>query len=248
MERRTVVAIGGNFSCSSPQAPFGLIPAIYHRARHRRVRVLHLGTASHDSDEKDREVREVLMRYRDRIRSLDSLRLVTGIRLSKTELRERILSADVVFVSSGNTAFALEVWRRAGVDRLLRAAWERGAVLAGSSAGALCWFDQLVTDSYGGATLIDGIGIVRGIACAHYDQFEEGRELLIESLAKSSENGQPGYGISDGSAILFSGETPIGIKVLEASTIVARPDAAGGVLTEDLYNESESTTVLARPA
>ena len=62
---------------------------------------------------------------------------------------ERLADQDVVYVSGGNTANALALWRLHGVDEAFRAAWERGAVLGGVSAGANCWFESCVTDSFG---------------------------------------------------------------------------------------------------
>src|SRR5439155_19331165 len=61
---------------------------------------------------------------------------------------ERLREADAIIVSGGNTANALAVWRLHGVDAALREAWERGAGLAGWSAGAICWFESGVTDSF----------------------------------------------------------------------------------------------------
>ncbi|MFX5972553.1 Type 1 glutamine amidotransferase-like domain-containing protein, partial [Acinetobacter baumannii] len=63
-------------------------------------------------------------------------------------LEELILSQDVIFVGGGNTKSMLAVWREYGVDKILREAWHRGIVLAGSSAGGICWFDVCITDSW----------------------------------------------------------------------------------------------------
>jgi dipeptidase E len=65
------------------------------------------------------------------------------------DLRERVLSQDLIWVSGGNTANMLAIWRVHGVDDLLREAWEGGAILAGESAGMICWFEAGVTDSFG---------------------------------------------------------------------------------------------------
>src|SRR5262245_27758437 len=62
---------------------------------------------------------------------------------------ERLAEQDVIYVSGGNTANALALWRVHGIDVALREAWERGAVMGGSSAGANCWFECCVTDSFG---------------------------------------------------------------------------------------------------
>src|SRR5271168_389043 len=57
------------------------------------------------------------------------------------QLRELVLAQDVVWVGGGNTANMLAVWRVHGFDRVLREAWELGVLLAGVSAGMICWFE-----------------------------------------------------------------------------------------------------------
>lgn len=88
------------------------------------------------------------------------------------DLGSYILGHDIIHVGGGNTANMLDVWRRHGVDQILREAWARGKVLCGGSAGAICWFEGGVTDSFGTkrlAALDDGLGILRGSLCPHYD-------------------------------------------------------------------------------
>ena len=94
-----------------------------------------------------------------------------------------LASQDVIYVSGGNTANALALWRLHGVDEALRDAWRRGAVLGGVSAGANCWFECCVTDSFGPALdpLHDGLGLVPGSFCPHYDG-EELRRPVYRSL------------------------------------------------------------------
>ena len=65
-----------------------------------------------------------------------------------TDIREYLLSQDVIFVLGGNTANLLAVWRVHGVDLALKEAWEAGVVLCGGSAGSLCWFECGTTDSF----------------------------------------------------------------------------------------------------
>ncbi len=107
---------------------------------------------------------------------------------------------DVIYVSGGNTANALAVWRLHGVDLALRAAWERGAVLGGVSAGANCWFECCVTDSFGIALdpLHDGLGLLPGSFCPHYDG-EERRRPVYRSLVDGGF--PPGYAADDGAAL-----------------------------------------------
>jgi peptidase E len=88
------------------------------------------------------------------------------------DLRSFVLGHDVVLVGGGNTLNMLAVWRAHGLDEILREAWDAGVVLAGGSAGANCWFEASTTDSYllGRADpLPDGLGIVPGSFCPHFD-------------------------------------------------------------------------------
>lgn len=111
---------------------------------------------------------------------------------------------DVIYVSGGSTANALALWRLHGVDRALRAAWERGAVVGGVSAGANCWFECCVTDSFGPALgpLHDGLALLPGSFCPHYDGEEQRRPVFTELVR----NGFPGgYAADDGAALHFEG-------------------------------------------
>jgi peptidase E len=129
-----------------------------------RPRVLYVPTAIGDDDE---TIEEMLHLLAAADAEPDALRLF-GIPASPLDQVEQ---ADVVLVNGGNTANMLAVWRVHGVDVALRRAWERGAVLAGWSAGANCWFEGSVTDSFGAELrpLTDGLGLLRGSFCPHVD-------------------------------------------------------------------------------
>lgn len=117
---------------------------------------------------------------------------------------EHLARQDVLYVSGGNTANALTIWRLHGVDRALRDAWDRGAVLGGVSAGANCWFDCSVTDSFGCelGPLREGLGILPGSFCPHYDG-EKRRRPVYRALV---DDGFPaGYAADDGAALHFVG-------------------------------------------
>jgi dipeptidase E len=117
-------------------------------------------------------------------------------------IREFLLDQDVIWVSGGNTANLLAIWRVHGVDEALREAWQAGAVLAGWSAGAICWFEAGVTDSFGPelARLDDGLGFLRGSFCPHYDSEAERRGTYQRLVAE----GLPaGYAAEDGVALHF---------------------------------------------
>lgn len=100
-------------------------------------------------------------------------------------IRERILEADAIVVAGGNTANMLAIWNVHGVDDVLREAWERGTVLAGWSAGGMCWFDSGVTDSFGPQLgPLDGcLGFLAGSFCPHYDGEERRRPVYRQHVA-----------------------------------------------------------------
>ena len=136
---------------------------------------------------------------------------------------DHLASQDVVYVSGGNTANALAIWRLHGIDVALRDAWERGAVLGGVSAGANCWFECCVTDSFGPALdpLRDGLALLPGSFCPHYDG-EERRRPVYRALV---DDGFPaGYAADDGAALRFVGT--------ELSEVVASHSGARGYRVE----------------
>ena len=122
----------------------------------------------------------------------------------REDVREHVLSQDVLFVSGGNTANMLAVWRVHGFDQVLREAWEQGVVLSGSSAGMICWFEAGVTDSFGPQLegMRDGLSFLPGSACPHYDGEERRRPVYQELVA----NGFPaGLAADDGVGLHFVG-------------------------------------------
>jgi dipeptidase E len=119
-------------------------------------------------------------------------------------LRELVLSQDALFVTGGNTANMLAIWRAHGFDRIVREAWEAGIVLAGSSAGMICWFEAGVTDSYGPQLdgMRDGLGFLAGSACPHYDGEERRRPVYQELVASGF---PPGIAADDAVGLHYVG-------------------------------------------
>jgi dipeptidase E len=116
--------------------------------------------------------------------------------------RAYLLAQDVIYVGGGNTKSMLAVWREWGLPELLRESWAAGIILAGISAGAMCWFEQGVTDSFAGALRpLPCLGFLPGSCCPHYDGEAARRPTyhqLLHTGAISS-----GFAIDDGAAIHF---------------------------------------------
>ena len=121
-----------------------------------------------------------------------------------SDLRELALGQDAIYVSGGNTANALAIWRVHGFDVILREAWEAGVVLAGWSAGMICWFEAGVTDSFGPQLegMRDGLGFLPGSACPHYDGEGERRPVYTRLVRDGF---PPGLAADDCVALRFDG-------------------------------------------
>ena len=117
----------------------------------------------------------------------------------------QIAKQDIVYVGGGNTANMLALWRLHGIDVALRDLWERGGLLGGWSAGANCWFEDSVTDSFGPAlrALGSGHGFLFGSFCPHYDGEPERRPTYTRLVRDGVL--VPGYAADDDAAFLFQG-------------------------------------------
>jgi dipeptidase E len=191
-----IVACGGGGPVSTPDSP--MLRYVLEACHRPRPRVAFLPTAAGDA------VGPVAAFYRWALRHSCVPTDVPLFARTGDDVRSQLLGQDLVWVGGGNTANMLAVWRLHGVDRALREAWEAGVVLAGSSAGMICWFEASITDSFGPqlAPLHDGLGFLTGSACPHYDVEERRRPIYREAVA----NGFPaGYAADDQVALHFSG-------------------------------------------
>lgn len=118
--------------------------------------------------------------------------------------RERLLEQDVIYVGGGNTRSALAVWREWCLDSVLREAWESGVLLAGMSAGAMCWFEAGLTDSFWGAAHrpLDCLGLLPGGCAVHYSSDPKRRQTL--HAAQQADSFPPTIAIDDFAAALYT--------------------------------------------
>jgi len=120
------------------------------------------------------------------------------------EIASFLLSQDAIYVGGGNTRNMLVIWKEWGVDRILRQAWEQGIVLAGISAGSLCWFEEGVTDSIPGSlNALTCMGFLPGSNCPHYDGEADRRPSYHRLLANGDL--RAGWACDDGVALHYVG-------------------------------------------
>jgi dipeptidase E len=192
VDSRHIVAIGGGGT------PDGVIDAVLALSPRSQPSVLYVGTASAEDPS------STLKTY-DRFRGKAELRHLEFFPWPPEDLRPLALDQDVIWVGGGNTANMLAIWRVHGFDRILREAWEQGVILAGGSAGMICWFEAGVTDSFGAQLegMRDGLALLPGSACPHWDD-EENRRPVYRRLI-DEQGFPPGYAADSGVGLHFAG-------------------------------------------
>lgn len=145
-----------------------------------------------------------------------------------------LLSMDGIVASGGNTLNQQAIWRAQGIEEVLREAWRRGIVLGGSSAGALCWFEEGTTDSRPRVlTRVEGLGLLPGSHSPHYDG-EEQRRPAYHALIRSGVLG-PGWACDNDAGILFEGTEAVRFVSTREAAGVYRVDLVDGEVRETAY-------------
>jgi peptidase E len=141
-----------------------------------------------------------------------------------------LMSQDVIFIGGGSVANMVAVWRVHRIDEILRKAWQAGIVLAGSSAGGICWFEGGTTDSFGTKlrAFTDGLGMLGGSFCPHYNSEPQRRPLYRKLVGDGVLPG--GIACDDGAAAHFTDEslTELVADRPGAQGYRVEPDGAGG--------------------
>ena len=125
------------------------------------------------------------------------------------KLKSKFDKADIIYVGGGDTVYMLAKWRETGIDKLILSAYERGVVLCGLSAGAICWFRHMYTDGLMTEGVSDkyeittALGVLDDAACPH---FNERKSDFIEAAIKNDEIGK-WYCVENLAALKFENET-----------------------------------------
>lgn len=150
-------------------------------------RLLFLPTASAGCDE---YCAAIYKQFSKRLGCKVDIMLLVNTDPERARIRDRIARADIVYVGEGNTLRMMKTWRRHGVDRALRSAMKRDAVMCGSSAGSIAWFSWGNSDSYKTAkdptrlARVRGLGFVDALICPHYDVEKHRRASLKAMMRK----------------------------------------------------------------
>lgn len=191
---RDIIAIGGGGFLAEPRN-LALEKYILDQTGKDRPNVLMIPTARGDDA-------EYVAKFHAAFRELGATTQHLPFFHRTPDLHALLLAQDAIFVGGGNTRSMLAVWREWGVPQLLQEAYESGTVLSGQSAGAICWFEQGVTDSWADRLRpLDCMGFLPGSCCPHYDGEPE-RKPAYRALVQSGAM-KPGYAIEDAVAAHF---------------------------------------------
>jgi dipeptidase E len=223
-ERRQIIALGGGGFSMEPEN-LALDRYILAQARVPEPTVAFLPTASGDSD-------NYVVRFYAAYLGLSCRPSHLSFFRRTPDLRSYLLAQDVIYVGGGNTKSMLAVWREWSLPEILREAWESGIVLAGISAGAICWFEQGVTDSFADRLrVLDCLGFLPGSCCPHYDGEAE-RRPAYHRLLRDGEI-SPGFAIDDGAAIHFVDGAVHRIVSSRSHAKAYRLDVSAGAVLEE---------------
>jgi len=192
---RQVVAFGGGGFSQESGNPL-LDDYVLALTGTANPRVCFLPTASGDAD-------HYLVRFYNTFRDRGRPSHVSLFRRERgvPDIRSHLLAQDLIYVGGGSMLNLLAVWDAHDLGAILRLAWERGILICGQSAGAMCWFEVGISRGSGKARRAAGLGVLPGSCCVHYHSEPDRRRLLLESVASS---GLSGYGIDDHAALLWT--------------------------------------------
>jgi dipeptidase E len=205
---KKIVAIGGGLIRRNDTLEID--KRIVELSGKKNPRLLLIPTASNDSERYLSVIDKV---YGEKLGCKTDALYLLRERPSKKTLKEKISRADIIYVGGGNTLMMMKLWRKLGVDKLLKTALNKGTVLCGISAGAICWFEFGHSDSMSfnhphdwDYIRVKGTGFLPKILCPHFDGKTRGIKRKKSFKNMISKLGGLGIGIDNHCAIEFVGD------------------------------------------
>jgi dipeptidase E len=225
LDRRRILAMGGGGFTMAERSP-ALDRQVLALTGKPIPKICFIPTASGDP-------RDLVLRFHERFAAWPcepSVLSLFHLADSRVDPTAHLLAQDAIYVGGGSMRNMLAVWRAHAVDRAIRQAWERGTVLAGVSAGAMCWFDGGISRSGGAPEPVAGLGLLPGSLSVHLDG--ESERLPAYRRAVASGALPAGYAAGDGAGLEFAGTRLEGCVASRADARIVQvsPDGRGGVL------------------
>ncbi|MGG0656644.1 Type 1 glutamine amidotransferase-like domain-containing protein [Rummeliibacillus pycnus] len=192
---KQIIALGGGGFSMEPENPL-LDQYILSQSQKENPKICFLPTASGDAE-------NYIKGFYDFFRTQDCDPSHLSLFNPPTrDLETYLLEKNIIYVGGGNTKNLLALWKEWGLDKVLRKAWNNGIILAGISAGAICWFEDGLTDSFGERLEpIQCLGFLKGSYCPHYNG-EMNRRPSYQHLIGTNMI-KTGVAVDDGVAIHY---------------------------------------------
>jgi peptidase E len=224
---RRILALGGHEFSSRPpdRAVCELLLRLAVERGGERPRICILPTASGDTSD---QIASFYTAFGERTCEPSDVSL---FRLGRRPLalRDHLLSQDLIYVGGGSLLNLLAVWEAHDIASILSLAWRQGIVLAGQSAGAMCWFEAGITKSSGKPLAAAGLGLLGGSLCVHYNNEPERRAAYLDAVG----DGMPsGYGLDDYAGLLWEGEGTPSALTARRGARAYRVSSRDGVVAE----------------
>ena len=154
--------------------------------------------------------------------------LTVGREIDPEKMRAKFERADFLYVGGGDTVFMLDHWKKSGLLQFVRDAYDRGVLVAGLSAGAICWFEEMYSDSVveGEYAVYPGLGWIKGKISPHYN------ERMLDFDETVLYNRFRAWGIENDAAIEFADGEPV--RTLGGGKVYLL-DATGGTLEKQVF-------------
>jgi peptidase E len=218
-----IIALGGGSFAAEPETP-ALELYVLSQARKKNPSVCFIPTATGDAPTYVAKFYATFARLNCRPTHLPFFERTPDLR--------GLLNHDVIYVGGGNTKSMLAVWREWQLPKILRQACDQGTVLAGVSAGAICWFEAAVTDSWAGRLApIPCLGWLPNACCPHYDGEKDRRPSTHEFVAKGLL--PETLALDDGAAAHFAGRNLLRI-------VTSRPSAGAYRIRREAHRAIET--------
>ncbi len=227
MIKKTIVAVGGGEIGRIKILPDGtsyqteiettlIDKFIIEASGKKNPQMLFIGTASND---KPSYLDIIKTHFKDRLgcSSVEALNLI-GTNMSFEEIKCKIFATDIIYVGGGDTTTMLKIWKRLDVDKLLYEAYNKGIVLSGISAGAVCWFEYYDNsddiDNIEQLDIIPGLSFIKGFCVPHYNWLTPDEKNKLNEKLK--DKNIKGWSLDDCVAIVFQND--------KTKIISCRPD------------------------
>ena len=191
IEKKIIAIGGGGFT---HQADESLDQFVVDQSKKTNNKIGFLATASNDDKKK---INLFYNRFENTESELSHFNLTSDV----NGFSEWILNKDIVYIGGGNTKFMLEIWKNNMLENIFKKAYESGIILSGVSAGAVCWFEWILSDSVSpGFKPLKGINLISGSCTPHSSNIER-----INQFQQDIKNGKLPHGIAidDGVAVVF---------------------------------------------